>query len=132
MTQCVKDEQKYCPNCHAETPHSNNINDDLECSKCGLAVRSAGVLRVSDFRCSSHGDITPVARCPVCYSQIIETHHQELQKARHDWLREEIVKLVKVPHKGHVNYHQTNGYNQAIKSIRERYQAELNQHENTK
>ena len=61
---------------------------------------------------------------------IEETHHQELQKARHDWLREEIVKLkgMKGMRSGNKNsmYYQS-GHSSALQTIIDRYQSELDQ-----
>ena len=59
------------------------------------------------------------------------TLHQELQKARHDWLREEIVKLEGMKktmqtvtgHEQQYNF----GNNQALQTIIDRYQSELDQ-----
>jgi len=60
---------------------------------------------------------------------------QELQKARHDWLREEIVKLegmyiVSKPELDFVNTHirtWEQGHNHGISEIVDRYQSELDQ-----
>ena len=52
-----------------------------------------------------------------------EQHHQELQKARHDWLREEIVKLEGMKVLG--LYSQIK--NNILQTIIDRYQSELDQ-----
>lgn len=53
-------------------------------------------------------------------------HPEELQKARHDWLREEIVKLkgMEVTIREDAD---TTGYNFALQTIIDRYQAEVDQ-----
>ena len=62
-----------------------------------------------------------------------ETHHQELQKARHDWLREEIVKLyeakkdlskIEFPSEEYARAYEKN---KALQTIIDRYQSELDQ-----
>lgn len=57
--------------------------------------------------------------------------HQELQKVRHDWLREEIVKLegMKFPNDtvDEDMYYKKEGRNNAIEQIIHRYQSELDQ-----
>jgi len=61
------------------------------------------------------------------------THHQQLQKARHDWLREEIVKLEGMKEDGETplgtqELHETElAYNQALQTIIDRYRSELDQ-----
>lgn len=94
------------------------------------------------------------------YDALKQTHHQELQKAREMWLREEIVKLEfeKLPYPyvckspfpgegvdfhlktyGHLPYfgcckydqltkEETDIHNQALQTIIDRYQKELDQH----
>lgn len=64
---------------------------------------------------------------------IHQSHHQELQKARHDWLREEIVKLegMKVcTDAGRADpgyYHCENTRDGTLQTIIDRYQSELDQ-----
>lgn len=55
--------------------------------------------------------------------------HQELQKARESWLREEIVKLkgMKMPFKVSENMELRDIYNEPIQTIIDRYQSELDQ-----
>lgn len=59
--------------------------------------------------------------------------HHQLQKARQDWLREEIVKLERMKEKQQVVSVYKNfrddiyGYNLALQTIIDRYQAELDQ-----
>lgn len=59
-------------------------------------------------------------------------HHQELQKARHDWLREEIVKLEALINTNEADGHAHDpaiayeeGCNDTIQTIIDRHQAEL-------
>lgn len=63
-----------------------------------------------------------------------ELLHQELQKARHDWLREEIVKLEEMKIKElPSSLHDTTGFvmghskNLTLQTIIDRYQSELDQ-----
>jgi len=66
-------------------------------------------------------------------NEIMQTLHQELQKARQNWLREEIVKLegmkaerFKWDYKeGDGQY--KDGFNEALQTIIDRYQSELDQ-----
>jgi hypothetical protein len=67
-------------------------------------------------------------------NEIMQTHHQELQKARHDWLREEIVKLEGMKIKElPSSLDDTTGFvmghskNITIQTIIDRYQSELDQ-----
>jgi hypothetical protein len=55
--------------------------------------------------------------------------HQELQKARHDWLQEEIVKLnvMEIPFKVSENMELRDAYNKPIRIIINRYLSELDQ-----
>jgi hypothetical protein len=57
--------------------------------------------------------------------------HQELQKARHNWLRKEIVKLraVQEPNVGKENkpFHHRTRHNKALQTIMDRYLSELDQ-----
>jgi len=66
------------------------------------------------------------------YIEHFATLHQELQKARHDWLREEIVKLEGMKkEERQVDYDGTGlyegGFNSALEYILDRYQSELDQ-----
>lgn len=61
-----------------------------------------------------------------------ELLHQELQKARHDWLREEIVKLKGMKREEFENlpaedWSEHIGFNQALQTIIDRYLSELDQ-----
>lgn len=63
-----------------------------------------------------------------------DPHHQELQKVRHDWLREEIVKLEgmkkkknSIKHFSGNGYFNQQGFNQALQTIIDRYHSELDQ-----
>ena len=74
-------------------------------------------------------------------STVLYIFYQELQKVRADWLREEIVKLegMKVKQEHHrevwangeytkmANYYMNIGTNQALQTIIDRYQSELDQ-----
>ena len=101
--------------------------------------------------------LTSTACCRACYRQrkqltdeiikeLEQTHHQQLQQARHDWLREEIVKLNKEKfiwltseemkeHDGcrykrngmFVGQVAGDNFNGAIQIIQHRYQSELDQ-----
>ena len=66
--------------------------------------------------------------------EITQTFHQELQKARHDWLREEIVKLEGMKRELFVEgpgMTYLNGaippHNKCLETIIDRYQSELDQ-----
>ena len=97
--------------------------------------------------------LTSTACCRACYRQrkqltdeiikeLEQTHHQELQKARHDWLQEEIVKLEGMKRKGleqvehdYITCYECGGYdecdcegfNEALQTIIDRYLSELDQ-----
>ena len=77
--------------------------------------------------------------------ELNETHHQQLQKARHDWLREEIVRLEGMKNivgsqteissneslvkmvKNVIELKGEMAYNQALQTIIDRYHSELDQ-----
>jgi len=64
--------------------------------------------------------------------ELYKSHHQELQKARHNWLQEEIVKLEEEIldaelHYGKRGFEQTQYYCYALRGVRDRYQGELDQ-----
>ena len=69
------------------------------------------------------------------YRKAVTTLHHQLQKARQEWLREEIErlegmkKLVKEPCSDSYNMRDWGNkcFNQAIQTIQDRYQAELDQ-----
>lgn len=79
---------------------------------------------------SNNEDYAMCSMCGANAQKILDTFRKALaaKYTEHkDWLRSEIEKLEvsKEPHKGHVNYHRTNGYNQAIENIIIRYKEEL-------
>lgn len=72
----------------------------------------------------------------MAYQAGLSTHHhqlqkakEELQKARQDWLQEEIVKLKGMIHEINTEdeYAKYDGQNKAIQTIIDRYQAEVDQ-----
>lgn len=72
------------------------------------------------------------------YAELVDFIHQELQKARHDWLREEIVKLEgiksEIPKiiREPFELAESVGKKMFIDELIQRHRTELNQYENTK
>jgi hypothetical protein len=61
----------------------------------------------------------------LCRKDELKTLHQELQKARQDWLREEIVKLEGMKYIQVVDDDVTEAMNDTIQTIIDRHQVEL-------
>ena len=88
-----------------------------------------GEIRMLLYEYKATDDNSRIANVLEAVEKIL--HHQ-LQKARHDWRREEIVKLKKMEKSSYFPSHESTdhsliAYNQALQTIIDRYQSELDQ-----
>lgn len=79
---------------------------------------------------TSHGLLLEARLTPTSYLKMKEwlrtTLHHQLQKARHDWLREEIVRLEGAMYDKPRGY-RGKAFNEAFQTIIDRYKEELDQ-----